>query len=160
MSYLPIIQSKMRNQRRKNQGNVVATNAKRMPPLQYIALNCPEECLEIIKEYDVKPTSLDDVKGIAERLNFIAKQHEDAQKKIADIHPDKELILKYCGKPASAEGDAVVVDEKTPVKTEDKPATIDYMTKLKPIGQGILIGGGVVLGIVIMVKLFTPVRVS
>lgn len=161
---LPLINAlkyeKMNQERRKHRGSTVATNVRRLLPSEYIALNCPEECMEIITSYHVKPTSLDNYKGISERLKFIASTHEEVKQKLAEIHPDKALILKYCGKPAISEGDETTDDKKpaetkSETKSEVAPVT-DWMSKNKPIIQGVLYGAGAVVAVAVLIKVFSP----
>lgn len=68
----------------------------------YMALEKPMECAQLVQSYGVVPSNNPDV--LARQLHDIAKSDDYAFNKLAEMHPDREMILETSNSWSNASG--------------------------------------------------------
>lgn len=62
---------------------------------EYIAINAPEEAVNVLAKYGLAPVT-NDVRDITRALNIMVDENGDpALKDLMSVHPDREFILHY-----------------------------------------------------------------
>lgn len=132
---------------------------RRISVYKYYAENNPEGAVSLLKQYNVNPQYTKDRKGIQYGLKVLADKKKDTDEfrtAFAEIHPDKEFILDQLSKkqPIDNEPSPVMFANADGGNSEaEKINSQDRMIFVKNLGVGLLVGFGVTLGLVGIIKM-------
>lgn len=130
--------------------------ARKISIFRYIAENNPSGALSLLEDYNVKGR-YSDSKSITNGLKTLAKSNDGKIliKKVLSIHPDRHLFNKQIQEILDLEKESLLKKEISFVNAEGNDGIKKQNTDIKVtnIAVGLLIGFGVTIGIVGLVKM-------
>lgn len=141
--------------------------ARKLSIFRYIAINNPNAAISLVRSYDNTGRKITSEKQLVSALKRISLDNKDESfaKKILDIHPDKQIFDSVKNNEIKKvtselkENYLNLVDETkvaTPLTEEQKKEKQQQDTKITNIAIGVLIGLGITISIVGLVKMVIP----